>query len=235
MGVSTSIDVALPVAELLVGEAVKLLGQGTGGLGQDAHGVGQQGQLAGPRDHDLPAGPDEVAPLHLLPQLELGGAEPVLLDPDLQLAPAVQDLDEGRAPEGAQGHNPAGHPEELVGQGSGIAARDLRRGRRRSISRRHRSSRSTARDLRRGRGRSIPRRRRRRRRGGGQGRLEALAELAGRVGGREPVGVGVAARRAQLGDLALALRDQLGFVGHGVYTSSGWGLAGLVAPAAIAE
>src|SRR5512133_2948490 len=107
-GRDEEVDVALAVALLDVGEAVPLLGQRPERLGEDGEGGGLHRQLArlGPRRG--PLGGDDVAHVEELVDLEGLVADLVLLHPDLDLAGAVADLEEGRLAEGAVGEDAAG-------------------------------------------------------------------------------------------------------------------------------
>ena len=115
LGVHDEVHVALTVADLAVGEAVKLLGEGPQGLGEHRELRGRDGELAATRAHDGARGAQDVA------EVEVGEKRPALVTQDVVAAEEldgagdVLEHDEGCLALLAQRPDAAGHAHHVLG------------------------------------------------------------------------------------------------------------------------
>ncbi len=92
--VDDEIEVALPVADLDVAQAVPLFGQRQETLDQELELRDVDRQLVGPRAKQVPFDADEIAEVEQLEDLEVTLADRVLTDVGLDLGLAIRDRDE---------------------------------------------------------------------------------------------------------------------------------------------
>ena len=115
--VHDQIEVALAVAQLDIGETVKLLGQRAQGLGQDGEGGGVDRQLAARGAAHQPFDADQIADVEEPHRGEPGRIDEVAMAEHLDLAGGVVQVDEHAAV--AHGADPAGDTHPLGGLGPG--------------------------------------------------------------------------------------------------------------------
>ena len=109
--VHDQVEVALPVAALLVGEAVELLRQGPQRLGEQAQFVAVHRQLAGLGLEQPALGADDVAEVPVALELLVDPVrERVALHVELNAARHVLDVDEAGLAHHAPAHDPPGDP-----------------------------------------------------------------------------------------------------------------------------
>ena len=107
VGVDDEIEVALPVADLDVGQAVPFLGQRQQAFGEEVQPRRPDRELVRPGPEQVAFDADPVAEVQQLEDLEVERRQRVLTDVDLNLGQAVGQDQEVRLAEGSDGENPA--------------------------------------------------------------------------------------------------------------------------------
>src|SRR5207302_5685161 len=104
LDVAEQVEVAPPVAGLLVLEPVELLRGRAQRLDEDHQLVGEDARLAAAGAGEPAAHPDDVAEVEAAHHLPCLGTEPVELEPELEAAPLVLDVGEDDPAGGPQLH-----------------------------------------------------------------------------------------------------------------------------------
>src|SRR5450755_2124364 len=104
------VEIAHPLAELGIGEAVVLFGRSGQALAQDRESLGEDGKLAGLGAAQLAVDADDVAEVETLGELP-AVADLFLADEELELARHVADVDEEKLAGISLEDNAAGGPD----------------------------------------------------------------------------------------------------------------------------
>jgi len=115
LGVHDQVHVALAIPNLTIGEPMELLGQWAKALGEDRETRGRDGQLPTARTQDGSRGTDDVAEVELAEKRPVSLAEVVHAAEELNGTRDILEHDEGRLTLVADGANPTGYGDLVIG------------------------------------------------------------------------------------------------------------------------